>query len=116
MKFEELYNNSMELWPEVIDISDGEIVENGVLFKELSLVWHEVEASSKLKGEWYDLMAWVVFKNLHNIAKRKLQERGSAIEKTKVNRDKIKHDFIANLQEEDYRDMLDDFVRANQVS
>ena len=106
----------MGLWPEKIDISDGELMGNGVLFKQLSLVWNEVEAISKLKGEWYELMAWIIFGNLHDIAKHQFQEGGNVIEKTQISINKIKQDLIENLNEEDYKDMLNDFIKSNTVS
>lgn len=116
MKFEELYKKSMELWPEVIDISDGEIAENGVLFKNLSSVWNEVEIISKLKGEWYDLMTWIIFGNLHDMARHQLQEGRNVIEIAHLNIENVKHDLIENLNRDDYRDMLDDFIKSNPVS
>ncbi|RZK39854.1 MAG: hypothetical protein EOO90_17375 [Pedobacter sp.] len=113
MKFAELYKKSMELWPDVIDISDGEIAGNGTLFKNLSSVWNEVEFVSKAKGEWYDLMAWIVFGNLHDLARHHLLNGINKLKKTDVNEDKIKQDLLENLQAEDYRDMLEDFIMLN---
>lgn len=113
MKFEELYDTSMELWPNEIDISDGKVAENGVLFPKLSSIWNEVEDKSKLRGEWYDLMAWIIFGNFHEIAKVQLQEDRMLIRKTQIDINKVRNDFVQNLKVEGYEDMLDEFRKTN---
>jgi hypothetical protein len=116
MKFEELFNESIELWPDEVDISDGKEVGNGILFKRLSSVWNAVEVKAKLKGEWYDLMTWIIFANLHDIAKQQIIKNRSTIKKAHLNIDKVKHDLVENLQMDEYSDMLIDFKMANHTS
>ncbi|HEY8780408.1 MAG TPA: hypothetical protein VIM16_02235 [Mucilaginibacter sp.] len=47
MKFEELYNIAIKLWPTEIDISDGKPLERGILFKNLS--YTGIKQKKKLK-------------------------------------------------------------------
>ncbi len=98
MKFEELYKTSVNLWPDEIDISDGKVEDNGILFQKLSSVWNEVEVKAKLMGEWYDLMTWVIFSNFHNLAKIQLEKGKKMIRKSEIETDKVKNDLIKNLE------------------
>ncbi|RZK43389.1 MAG: hypothetical protein EOO90_03780 [Pedobacter sp.] len=113
MKFEELYNEAVKMWPEVIDISDGVVAENGILFKRLSSIWNEVELIAKSKGEWYDLMSWIIFANLHDMARHQLQHGLSTVDMANMSKDNVRTDLIENLGGDDFKDMLEEFIQLN---
>ncbi|MEI2273145.1 hypothetical protein OHD16_13425 [Sphingobacterium sp. ML3W] len=46
----------MSFWPGEIFIEDGQFIENGVLFKNLSFVWGTVEQKTNDLDEWMSLM------------------------------------------------------------
>ena len=114
MKFETLYNESLAFWPDEIEIFDGERTDDGgILFLRLSLIYDRIDAEIKPLGEWYELMAWVIFKNLHSIAKKKFSARASTFSKTELDPKNVKADFIDNLKAEGYESMLAEFESKN---
>lgn len=69
MKFSEYLESNLRLWPETIDISDGELLPgDGGLFPNLSSIWEGVERKTEAEGEIESLMTWAVFCGLHERA------------------------------------------------
>lgn len=116
MKFDKLYNDALKMWPEKIDISDGKIQEEGILFKKLSDIWNNIEIRTKEQSEWHDLITWVIFSNFHRIAKNRFLKQDYSIKKTDLSFDHIKADFIQNLKEPGYEDMLEIFYNDNPTA
>lgn len=113
MNFDKLYNEALEMWPDNIDISDGQANEQGILFKNLSDIWHNIEAIAKERGEWYDLMTWIIFSNFHRAAKNSFLKGDYSINKENISSHDVKVDLIKNLKEPDYEDMLEAFFEKN---
>ncbi|MEO6523053.1 MAG: hypothetical protein ABIN91_15330 [Mucilaginibacter sp.] len=115
MKFETLYNESLAFWPDDIEIFDGERLDDGgILFLRLSLIYDRIDAEIKPLGEWYELMTWVIFKNLHVIAKKKFSPRALTFSKTELDPECIKTDLIGNLKADGYESMLTEFESKNR--
>lgn len=113
MKFSELYKKAIKLWPEQIDISDGKSDVNGIIFRNLSSVWDNAEEKAKVKGEWYDLITWIIFSNFHSIARKNFNKGVMTVRKTEINEEMVKKDLIHSLRSEGYEDMLHDFKKSN---
>jgi hypothetical protein len=114
MKFETLYTESLAFWPDDIEIFDGERTDEGeVLFLRLSLTYDRIDTEIKPLGEWYELMAWVIFKNLHGIAKKKFSPRALTFSKMELDTDSIMADLLNNLKTEGYENMLKEFESKN---
>ena len=113
MKFSELYNEAIKLWPDEIDISDGKPLEQGILFENLSFIWNKVETKAKKMGEWFDLATWIIFGNFHDIAKQGFQIGLKTVSKNQIEVEKVKSDLINNLKLEGYEDMLKEFESDN---
>ena len=113
MEFNKLFNESIVLWPDEINISDGSENEVGILFKNLSDACNNAEVKAKLMGEWYDLMTWIIFGNLHDLAMHNFRSKNQIISLKQIDLDQVKIDLHKNLQMEDYRDMLAEFQRDN---
>jgi hypothetical protein len=65
MNFLEIFTRTKTYWPDKINISDGVIIEeiHGFNSKNLTKSWDLAEQHSK--GEWEDLMVWIIYKILH---------------------------------------------------
>ncbi len=65
-----LIKDTLKLFPEVIDISDGELGnDNGFFSQELSNAWHRAEESTGTTGCDIDFMIWSVFRVLHKMCR-----------------------------------------------
>ena len=61
-----LAEKTLTLFPNVIDISDGELRDdNGFYSKNLSDAWHKAEAKNVITGNDVDFMIWAIFGLLH---------------------------------------------------
>jgi hypothetical protein len=116
MKFETLYNESLAFWPDDIEIFDGERTDDGgIMFLRLSLMYDGIDAEVRPLGEWYQLMAWVIFKNLHGIAKKKFSPRALTFSKAELDPERVKADLIDNLKTAGYETMLTEFESKNSL-
>jgi hypothetical protein len=115
MKFEVLYEQSLALWPVEIEIYDGERSEDyqNITFLRLSLTYDKADAEAKGFGEWYELITWIIFKNLHSIATINFKRRLQTITQAQLDPTQVKADFLANLKLAGYEDMLAEFEQNN---
>ncbi|HEY4198719.1 MAG TPA: hypothetical protein VGM63_24430 [Mucilaginibacter sp.] len=113
MKFNQLYEKSIRLWPNKVNISDGKQISDGILFADLSSLWNNVERECKLMGEWFDLMGWTIFSCMHNIAKQEHQKGARYMKLGQLNKDEVKEKFEKNIQVPGYEDMLVEYKKDN---
>lgn len=114
MEFEKLYEDSLELWPDKIDISEAIILDDqSIRYPNLSSIWDKVEDESTALGEWHDLMSWINFCGFAKAADKAHKEGRNVVEKDKLDRVYIKNRLIQNLREEGYEDMLESFLKDN---
>ena len=74
MKFTEILDETLSLWPEVISIEDGHLIgEEGGLFPKLRTAWDKAEEKSKNLSEWHKLMVWAIYGDLHDQARTGLK-------------------------------------------
>jgi hypothetical protein len=107
MKFKDIYQRAITYWPAEIDISDGKVIAetNGFRSDNLSNSWDLAEERSK--NEWETLMAWIIFKALHDAAILRHNEGQMFLQVKEVLKlDLLQEYFIEELQEEGYEDML----------
>lgn len=85
MKFEDLYNRIIELWPEEVDISDGFPSEgNGFTFPTLSKINSQIEDTIDCENDhWGNIGAWAFFQAFHEIAKT-MKAKGDKTLKTRL--------------------------------
>lgn len=116
MKFDTLYQQCLALWPDEVEIYDGERNEfdhNDISFVRLSLTYDRVAAEAIEFGEWYDLMTWVIFKNLHAMAKVGFKRKQATIITSAIDHAQVKADLVDNLKQPGYETMLAEFERYN---
>ena len=116
MEFDAIYCKAIKLWPSIIDISDGRILERGSLFDNLNFKWELAEKSVKRKkmNEWIGLMTWIIFKNLKHVAIYNLKNGQKVISKNQIDMEKVKADFLENLKCDGYEEMLEEFKKDNE--
>jgi hypothetical protein len=114
MKFNDLYLKTIRYFPVEIDISDGEYIEdtNGFYFPSLSNAWNVAEPLAE--NEWQDLFIWTIFGYLH----RKARAKESGIMKLSLIIDikELEVDYLKDLQEEGYEDMLKEYLKNKSES
>ena len=113
MKFNDIFERTKSLWPEVIDIQDGIFTEEtkGFYSNNLSLAWDEAEQSAQ--NEWESLMVWVFYKILHRTAKKSFNSGENIIVLDNINIPKLKQEYLIALQAEGYEEMLKEFKIDN---
>lgn len=112
MNFNELYKQASELWPNQIDISDGVSSGNG-FFTELARLWNKAEFDAKGINEWLELMTWVIYVNLHTLAKERLGTEFTYITINDLDKEKVIGTLLENLRSEGYESMLEEFKCNN---
>lgn len=115
MNFKILYDNSMSFWPNKISIADGQFMENGVLFKNLSYVWDTTEQKTNDLDEWISLMTWILFAEFHNQAILNYKNGLFYVYKDDISKDNVKMRLLENLKAPDYLDMYEEFIKDNKV-
>ena len=114
MDFNNLYLTAITLWPKKIDVSDGVASVDGVLFPKLSSIWNQVEAEAIRKGDWYDLMTWIIFNALHRTAKENLLVGQTYVYPAQIDLTMVRLMFEDNLRAEGYEEMLEEYIKANK--
>ncbi|MCA9837449.1 MAG: hypothetical protein KC422_11045 [Trueperaceae bacterium] len=85
MKFTELYESVIGLWPDKIRIDDNGVSSHGAeghYFPALSKAWHQVEEAISKENEWQGLMVWTQFACFHKLAMKRVVESCASICKT----------------------------------
>ena len=104
-----------KVWPNEISIEDGQFMENGVLFKNLSNVWDAVEQKTNDLDEWMSLMTWVLFSEFHNQAILNYKNGLYYVHKDNINKENVKKRLLENLKAPDYLDMYEEFIKDNKI-
>ncbi len=61
-----LLNETIKLYPEIIDISDGELRgKKGFWSKNLSAAWHNAEEINEPYSQEIDFMIWAIYGEFH---------------------------------------------------
>jgi len=112
MEFATIYNKTIKYFPEIIDVSDGIFYpdSDGFLSKNLSTIWNEAE--EKAETEWEALMVWILYQNIHTIAKLKAKSSG-IVAIGDINTENVETDYFEALKEEGYEKMLEVYKRED---
>lgn len=109
MKFKTIYNRSILFWPDRIDFSDGKFIEetNGFNSKTLSSALHRAEDLAT--NEWESLMVWVLYVEIHSLAKKYFKQKNLFVKVSEIDLLLIQGTFLEILKEEEYKEMLSQF-------
>ena len=127
MNFNELLFECLAMWPQRLDISDGYFitfspkpkspsVSKGFRSQHLVDAWERAKAEAESKGEWQELMTWILYKSLHRIAEASFLNQVYLVGRESVNQDilQVKDDLVDNLRHPDYKGMLQEYFESNQ--
>jgi hypothetical protein len=111
MEFDEAYNDVLQSYPDIIDISDGELISetSGFNAPKLTSYYEHAELVKSSKGEWHSLITWIMFQVLHEAA-RNHYIQGKFVLKKEVDKARFRKLLITNLQTEEFEDMFKEFV------
>lgn len=113
VKFTALFNQTAKLWPDRIEIADGELRDDdGGYFPTLSKSWNEAETNGNSIGPWHGLMVWAQFCGLHQAACLALRDGASHVDFDVIDRQFVKQKLLDSLHSEDggYGSMRNEFV------
>jgi len=111
MEFDQAYNDVLQSYPDIIDISDGKLVSETSGFDAPTLLsyYENAENVASSKGEWHSLIAWIIFQLLHATATEHYIQ-GKFIVKKEIDKGKFRELLVTNLQLEEYEEMFQEFV------
>jgi hypothetical protein len=109
MNFKEIYSKCTLVWPESIDLSDGELIEEtkGFYSENLSLAWDRAE--ELVTDEWQSLMVWIFYQELHKKAIEYFMLGRHSLKVASIDLSILEHSYIDTLNEEGYEKMLNQF-------
>ena len=97
----ELISKCINLFPETIDISDGDLRgDDGFYSKNLSNAWDDAE-KGVVAGSDIDFMIWSIYKILHRLARKKFQNNGYQMLISEVNIEDISQEYIDVINDAD---------------
>jgi hypothetical protein len=98
MNFTTIYTETILLWPNKIDISDGRNIDTeGGLFPNLSKEWRKAEIQAEELAEWHQLMVWAIFSQLHLRAVERYMQGVTEMITSDCNLEKLEKVFAENL-------------------
>ncbi len=114
MKAYELLNNTLNYWPNEINISDSLVIHenDGFICNNLILSWDNAAQNSE-GNDWEELAAWVVYVLLHITAKEHFIKGIYKIYPTQISLIDFKFYLLENLQYDDYKSMLLEYHENN---
>ena len=97
---EKLIQDTLKLFPEEIDISDGELRnDNGFFSQKLSKAWHSAEDKNAITGNDVDFMIWSVFGLLHKMSRENFSKGIYSVSLNDINHEELKQEYKKALQE-----------------
>jgi hypothetical protein len=111
MELDEMYNDVLRSYPDIIDVSDGELISetSGFDVPKLFSYYEHAELIASSKGEWHSLIAWIIFQVLHETAWNHFI-KGVFVLKKEVDKGRFRELLIDNLEAEGFADMFQEFI------
>ncbi len=97
---EKLINDTLKLFPETIDISDGELSgDNGFFSRTLSNVWRSAEDKNGICGNDVDFMIWSIFRLLHRKSRENFNHGLYSVCLNEINNEDIENEYQRSIEE-----------------
>ena len=98
MEFSTLFEKTLALWPSVVAISDGQLIdERKASFPSITSAWELAEDAAEQLSEWQQLMVWAIFGGLHHQARSAFERGETTIDVAMVDRVYVERKFSENL-------------------
>lgn len=89
-----LMERALRLFPDSVNISDGEILSgNGFFSKNLSSAWHEAEDRNGAAGNNVDFMIWAIFRLLHRKSRENYLKGIYSVTLSEISIDSIEKEY-----------------------
>ena len=97
-----LIETTLALFPDSIDISDGELLSgNGFFSKKLSDAWHCAEDRNGAMGNDVDFMIWAIFRLLHTKSRKNYSKGIYTVTLNEISIDSIENEYNKVIKESD---------------
>lgn len=97
---ENLIKDTVKLFPEIIDISDGELRDDDGFFSwELSKAWHRAEESTGTTGKDIDFMIWSIFRVLHRKSRENFSKEIYSVSLSDIDMEELKKEYQKVIEE-----------------
>ncbi len=111
MKFSDLYQEAISMWPTYIDISDGYPTgTSGYLFPNLTRIHDEIESSIAIENNWMQVMDWTLFQSFHSESKTLHKNGELTLNPRKVEIEEVEKRLMENLDSEGWEEQLKEYV------
>ena len=111
MKFSELYQAAISMWPIEIDIEDGHPTGvSGYLFPKLVAVHDEIESSLSVKDNWMQVIDWALFQAFHSESKILIKGNKVVLNTRNVEIKEVQQRLQENLEAEGWEKELREYV------
>lgn len=112
MKFSELFDATIKLWPKSIYIGDCSLHgADGMSCPSLTEAWDVAESKADKIDEWQGLMCWCIFAELHRVAKCKVLEGAEdEVFLSEVDIKNIERRCYRDLSEPEWSEYMKDYV------
>ncbi len=97
---ENLVKDTFKLFPEIIDISDGELRgDDGFFSWKLSKAWHRAEESTGTTGKDIDFMVWSIFRVLHRKSRENFAKEIYCVSLNEIDTEELKMEYQKAIKE-----------------
>ena len=97
-----LAEKTLVLFPDIIDISDGELrSDNGFFSKNLSDAWHKAEDKNGITGNDVDFMIWAIFGLLHRKSRENYSKDIHKVTLKEISIESIEEEYKNVIKESD---------------
>lgn len=112
-----MYNDVLQSYPNIIDISDGKHSFETADFyaPRLWSYYEDAENVAAKNGEWHSLIAWILYQVLHGTA-RDHYLQGKFIFTKEIDKDRFRELLITNLQIQEFEDMFNEFTEYEKIN
>lgn len=115
MKFTELYNSGIKLWPNEIHIGDGyPSGKAGYMFPELVSVHDQIEDSIPIEDGWLQIIDWSLFQAFHAESKRLIQNNQKTLIPLLVAKSEVQRRVSENLNGEGWESLRAEYINDLQ--
>ena len=106
MTFAEIYDRIIPLWGDLIDFSDGSVIDapktmptNDDYFRSnsFSRLWEDIEEIVGHEDTFGDLMVWTMYQVFHKNAKRLFLQRIFVLDPKAISKQEIEEQYFINL-------------------
>lgn len=115
MKFTDLYNTGIKLWPKEIHIGDGYPAgKTGYVFPDLVSIHDQIEESIPVENGWLQIIDWSLFQAFHAESKRLIQSNQTTLFPCSVAKSEIQWRVNENLNGEGWESLCAEYVNDLQ--